>query len=176
MWSTSNFRIINQTLSRWQEAKTYCDYLKSWTVIVKNHKEGKETWDILRSLITRDFRPWKSVLESIGAKRIAFIITGHLLLHPSFATVMNRQFHISVASASTIADSVHAPYWGGFFLFKALVPHGFLPFLIFFFFAFILHFLHFCIAILFLHSSNKLLDESERGEWKSWLKAKHSEN
>ena len=148
MWSTSNFRIINQTLSRWQEAKTYCDYLKSWTVIVKNHKEGKETWDILRSLITRDFRPWKSVLESIGAKRIAFIITGHLLLHPSFATVMNRQFHISVASASTIADSVHAPYWGGFFLFKALVPHGFLPFLIFFFFC-----IHFAF-LAFLHCNS----------------------
>ena len=36
---------------------------------------------MLRSLITRDFRPWKSALESIGAKRIAFIITGHLPLH-----------------------------------------------------------------------------------------------
>ena len=56
---------------------------------------------------------------------------------------MNLQFHISVASAPTIADSVHAPYWGGFFLFKALLPHGFLLFLIFFciYFAF-LAFLH----------------------------------
>ena len=45
-----------------------------------------------------------------------------------------------------------------------------------YFFAFILHFLHFCIATIFLHSSNKPLDESERGEWKSWLKAQHSEN
>ena len=24
--------------------------------------------------------------------------------------------------------------------------------------------------------TNKLVDESERGEWKSWLKAQHSEN
>ena len=29
---------------------------------------------------------------------------------------------------------------------------------------------------LMAESEEKLLDESERGEWKSWLKAQHSEN
>ena len=31
-------------------------------------------------------------------------------------------------------------------------------------------------TILMTESEEELIDESERGEWKSWLKAQHSEN
>ena len=50
-------------------------------------------------------------------------------------------------------------------------------FFFFFFFFFKFYFIFkLYITVLDLPNIKKPLDESERGEWKSWLKAQHSEN
>ena len=88
-------------------------------IIVKKHWEGKETGNPLKSLMTRDCRPWKVVQESTGAKRI---LSSGLGIHCSISTFC----HCNESTMPRFCCFYSYHYWltsfsslpGGFFLFK----------------------------------------------------------